>query len=663
MDLDQRKIFFKGLGGLLWLTVVFVAYFVMHKPFVPQQIAILIKGGWQVFVVSGIIALAGGVGYRLFPRRSDANDLVSLVIQVAFGFGILALSIFFIGNIIGFSREISVVLLFFGVLLCYRSMILWMKEWVFFSVIWRKSAKFEKLLAIGIFFILILSFAKSLAPPLAFDSLVYHLTLPKWYLLEGRVTYIPQLMFWGMPQLQEMGMMLAMSLGGAEAAILLSWSFGVLTLLGLLGYLSDKVSVRAGWVAIASLLAGYTLADSLAWGYVGWASMLFGLVVFFLLDLWIERHERRILLFLGLLLGFAVGIKYTNTILAFGVILNIFLAYRRGAVKVALRDVVLVGVVALSVFAPWLVKNWLVTGNPVYPLLFPAGEMDAYRLALYQNGPAWGGWQDFLFLPWRATVWGVHQHEGYSASIGALLLGLSVFVGFGGDPTFKRSLKTVLVMLFTGLFIWALVGRTSHLLLQTRLYLAIFPMWALLAGVGFERFSAFAAGGIRFGRIAAALVVLALGLNGFDLMNNFVRLGVGGVLLGVQTPSTYRQQALGMYESAMSAVADLPDDAQVLFLWETRGFSCIPKCEPDETIDRWYADLRLYGSPAAVLDAWRAQGYSHLLYFRLGADFIRERDARYTAADWRALDDFLGLLLPLEDLSGTYQLFALEHDD
>jgi hypothetical protein len=95
-------------------------------------------------------------------------------------------------------------------------------------------------------------------------------------------------------------------------------------------------------------------------------------------------------------------------------------------------------------------------------------------------------------------------------------------------------------------------------------------------------------------------------------------------------------------------------------LWETRGFSCVPQCEPDETIDRWYADLRNYRSPEAVLKFWQDAGYSHLLFFKRGAEFIEENDPAYTPEDWVVLAELLTELPILDDFDGSYQLLSLE---
>ncbi len=70
----------------------------------------------------------------------------------------------------------------------------------------------------------------------------------------------------------------------------------------------------------------------------------------------------------------------------------------------------------------WLVRNLLLTGNPLYPFFIPAAEMDAIRLSVYQGAAPYGEWWEGFLIPIRATLWGMESAEGYSVSIGPLLL-------------------------------------------------------------------------------------------------------------------------------------------------------------------------------------------------------------------------------------------------
>jgi hypothetical protein len=160
--------------------------------------------------------------------------------------------------------------------------------------------------------------------------------------------------------------------------------------------------------------------------------------------------------------------------------------------------------------------------------------------------------------------------------------------------------------------------------------------------------------------IVAALVILVMVLNLIQIGIQAIQSDAGNYLTGRLSQGEFLEQNLGWYARAMQAVNDLPEGSQALMLWEPRSLYCQPKCVPDEIIDRWKHDLSVYHEPDAILERWRSMGYSHLLYYRLGADFVRRDDHRYSAGDWKALDQLLANLSPPQDYGGAYLLYRLE---
>jgi hypothetical protein len=125
-------------------------------------------------------------------------------------------------------------------------------------------------------------------------------------------------------------------------------------------------------------------------------------------------------------------------------------------------------------------------------------------------------------------------------------------------------------------------------------------------------------------------------------------------------PASYRARNLGSYEKAITALADLPSDARVLMLWETRNLACLPACDPDEVIDRWYDDSHKYASAEEVLTAWHAQGYSHILLHVTGMDFVKDSDNRISSASWDKLETLLNLLPTPEIVAPGYEIYRLD---
>jgi hypothetical protein len=100
-------------------------------------------------------------------------------------------------------------------------------------------------------------------------------------------------------------------------------------------------------------------------------------------------------------------------------------------------------------------------------------------------------------------------------------------------------------------------------------------------------------------------------------------------------------------------------DAHTVMLWETRGYYCVPLCEPDEVIDRWQHDLAVYGNPEAVFERWRAQGYTHVLYYQRAAEFVSEDPEHFHPIHLAELEETLGQLQLARDFNGIYLLYLL----
>jgi hypothetical protein len=333
-----------------------------------------------------------------------------------------------------------------------------------------------------------------------------------------------------------------------------------------------------------------------------------------------------------------------------------------GNFRQRLKPALVFGGAAALASLPWWLRNFFATGNPVYPFLLPAGAMTPLRLALYQNQPAWGGWENALLLPWQAVVQGLEGAPGFGASLGAPLLafGALAWVGWRGRAAHEQdAIRLAARFAIAGLVVWAIAGRVSGLLIQSRLYFAIFPAFGVLAAAGFTALEKFHWPGVRLGRIAALLFALVFSLNLLQLARLSLERGAPQTLLALQSTDDYLAANLGMTHLAMQALAALPPAARPLLLWEPRGCACLPACDPDEILDRWVSDARAgQHDPAAIFAAWRQAGYTHVLYYRAGADQFRA-DPRLTPADWRALDATLARLTPVLDLNQIYTLYAL----
>lgn len=650
-----------ALIGLLWPAAVIVLYYLSHKPLTPQMALDLSLIVWRLAAAVILIAIAGGIGLRLAPLPG-LHPLARLSLQTGLGLGVLALGVLLVGATLGLPRWLLFAALVFLAVLMHRSCLNWAKQFRALGDLWLESRRFGRLTAVLLAAGLLAGLAMALAPPLKYDALAYHLTLPEAYLRLGRIEYLPWIATWGHPQTAEMLYTWMIALAGRSAAAALSWCFAPLTVLGLLGYLRQRIGLSPAWVGAAALLSGYTLMVSPAWAYSDWLGLYFGFGCLVALDLWRQDGARGNLWLAGAFAGLAFSTKYTAGALALAglVALGRHAWKRRSSFLSAAVHFCL----AAAVFAlPWLLKNLIATGNPLYPFFFPAGAMTPARIANFQGTPPFGDWQDFFLLPVRATVIGLEGTEGYGVSLGPLLLGLGGLAWIGtrrNTAARQTALQNAALVGLSGLLIWAAGNQLSGYLIQTRLFFSLFPAFAVLSAFGFDSIQGLSLPRIRLERILAALVVLVLGLNTIEVIVNSLKQDAPRAAIGLVSEADYLKHNLGWYQPAMEAVNGLPQGSLVQLIYDPRSLYCQSVCLPDENIDRWlsaYAETSDFGQ---ILAKWQQQGITHLLVYRSGVEFLLEaNDPHHPRETLLALDAFLEELPAPQNFGGVYELYRL----
>jgi hypothetical protein len=228
-----------------------------------------------------------------------------------------------------------------------------------------------------------------------YDVLEYHLQAPREYYDAGRIQFLLHNVYASFPQQMEMLYLLLMHLAGgplagAIPAQLLHALCGVLAVVALAAWTAP------GWPRLIVLMA----AGSVPWlaylgclAYVELGMLFFAAVAAGLLtvpaklDLAVLSPDAgcdwRTALAAGLCAGLAGGCKYTALVLVAAALGLAWCCAARGALRARARPMALYAIGVAAAFAPWLVRNAALAGNPVYPF--------AYR---WLGGAAWSTEQD-----------------------------------------------------------------------------------------------------------------------------------------------------------------------------------------------------------------------------------------------------------------------------
>lgn len=644
----------------LWVPAIVGAYYVVHKPWpIPGEVELL----WplaDVLLALLVVTSSGGIGKRFVGRLlHDLSPFERAAIELGFGLGMVSLLILGAGVLGLVSPGAAWILLAAGALAAGPAGIEWGKQVLGQGPEWTRRTVVEVAAILLVLLLLGVSLLQALAPPTAWDSLVYHLELPRRYLASGRISFEPDNLFVGFPQLAEMLFLWGLALRAAPTAAVIGWLAGVMGVAGTAGFARRLLGGGAGWLSAAFLLAGSSLWQGLSWAYVDHWVLLYGAILAICLDLYARSTQRSYLLLAGAAGGLALSTKYTGGLLLAGAwaVVAWFRLFQwkphregegfagspaarsRGTSMVV--DGLLLAGAATAVAWPWFLRNQLQMGNPLYPFLFQGREVGALRQMFQGQGLPDRSLLDALLLPWQATIIGIEGGPKFNTSIGPFLLALApgVLLGLSGRRREARSsLRRLVVWGAMAWVLWSLGSLFVSPLLRSRHYYGFLPAVAVLAVAGYAELEGLELRSVQAGWILSRFLVFSLGLAGLAGIYHLGRISPLRVLTREQSQQAYLEDRLGWYARAMVKLDELPEGATVKLLWEPRGFYCPVECIPDVILDQWWYSRRTIGSPAEIADAWSDKGVTHVLVYDFGAGLEMEAQPLLTDEDWSALD-------------------------
>lgn len=494
------------------------------------------------------IGLLGGswalVGWQLLPRRlrRDTDPLLRWTTAFGLGAGVTAVVLTGMAALHLFRpmpiRGLALIELAIGLVTVVR----------FRRDLWRdvrsagRASRIEKLAWLSLGLMLVMTLAATLAPPSAMDATIYHLRVPSEFLRTGTWSKLEQVQSF-QPLYVETLFAEALTLGGGPLAALVHWLLGV-GAIGAAACWARRLGGRGVWGALVFGASGL---------YVWEATSTFidlGLALFSSLALyWAIAAELDFstALLAGVFGGFTAGSKFTGleTAALCGVLA--FVAEWPRAL-LGLRRMLIVGLAALALASPWYVRNYLLTGNPIYPL---AGPLFGLPPRVFSS-MVYGLGRDPLHLltsPFDLLARGEPFDQGWS--IGPAYL---AFVPLG----ILLLLRSRLTKLVTAcLVVWWLVWFYSSP--QTRILLPILPPAAGLAAVGIGALLSSPRWSARAGALAVLGICCAGALGTAAL---YLRVN-GRAALALDSADAYLSRHSWNYVAYQRANLLLPADARV----------------------------------------------------------------------------------------------------
>lgn len=623
-----------------------------------------------------ITAISAAFVRRILGKRGPEFDSVGerLVFESALGLGALgllvfalgALQLFYLPTFIGLLllmavagwRELSGVISDFAHGLGRLRKIKWSAENVIAAAI---------LAAIGI-----LAVTRSLAPPIAddWDSLAYHLAIPKLFLKHHGIYYVPFASHSNFPFTWEMLYTLGLAFGSVSLAKLFHFGAGIILVGAVYCAGRRHFSPKTGLLA-ALIVAGIPL---MAWeattAYVDLATALYSFLVVYSLMNFSDSGDRRWAYVAGISAGLAAGTKMTALVML--PVAVVWILWPKADVKTrpGARIAAIAAGLALLIAAPWYIKSLIYTGNPVYPFfygLFGGRNWSAEAAEIYRADQLrFGMGRDaasFFALPWTLTF-RFARFGDYGARLPIGLFELPLFAGnalaylASIGPIFLAALPAFAVSILRPgrhrpmLLVAAVLTLAWFVMMQNTRYLL--PALAVLAPALAYCAELAKLRKFIFGAAAAVGVFTIL------LMALFVRPSVP-VVLGTESPDNYLSRALDIYRASTFVNNTLPKDAKIALFGETRGFYLDRDyiwAEPGHNalipFDRMDSD------PGRLTNWLRSRGIDYVLVnHSTFPDYHAESAPEYAVLVGRAIEN--GLEEVYSDPTGRVSVYRILH--
>lgn len=233
----------------------------------------------------------------------------------------------------------------------------------------------QLLLVLLIVGVILAIFTLASVPPVDRDALTHHLFIPKLYLQHGGIYEIPEILFSYYPMNLDLLYMIPLYFGNDIVPKYIHFFFSLLTSVLVYYYLKPRTSLPYALLGSLFFLSIPNIIKLSISAYVDLGLVFFSTASLFLVFRWLNNdYKIRHLLLAGICSGLAAGVKYNGIITI--VILTLIVPYfyirssgrSRGSDRKSLGYCFVFIIMVMLTFSPWLIKNYMWTGNPIYPL-------------------------------------------------------------------------------------------------------------------------------------------------------------------------------------------------------------------------------------------------------------------------------------------------------
>lgn len=428
-------------------------------------------------------------------------------------------------------------------------------------------------------------------PPISRDALIHHLQIPKLYLQNGGIYEIPDLTFSYYPMNLDLLYMGALYLGNNILPKYIHLLFGLGTVFLIYHYLNKRLSKTYALLGALFFLSIPIIVKLSITVYVDLGLTFFSTAALLSLLRWIEnKKQHRHLILAGICCGLAIGTKYNGLLVLFLLTLLTPLLVIRSdnntgkPSRQALQAGTLFFVLAILTASPWLIRNCLWTGNPVYPLYdsffnpppittnYTTASADnsirgvfATRHVLYGESIS-----QLLLLPVRIFFEGKdNEPRHFDGQLNPFLL-LLPFFAFLRSPATNKQVQLEKITFVTFCILYFLFAFNTGVL-RIRYLTPIIPLLVILSMYGLRNIKDLTREHLhtQYGAFIAILlpVTIMLSWNASYIYQQFTIINPVSYISGRLSRDAYLSKYRPEYKVMQYANTHIPDSSKVLCIF------------------------------------------------------------------------------------------------
>jgi hypothetical protein len=457
-------------------------------------------------------------------------------------------------------------------------------------------------------------------PPVSRDALTHHLVVPKLYLQHGGIYEIPSIVFSYYPMNLDLLYMIPLYFGNDIAPKYIHFLFALLTAVLIFYYLQKRLGSQWGLFGALFFLSLPLIVKLSISIYVDLGLIFFSTAALVSLLKWIEsRLQLKFFIISAISCGLALGTKYNGLIVLF--LLTIFIPFiyisyskkdsstntsanRATPIRLQLKAVgfgALFAAIALMVFSPWMIRNYVWKTNPIYPLydnLFnraisvpPNTHYDRQdpkpdrvsQQASEANLTRWSSfairkviygesWWKIAFIPVRIFFQGQDDNPRYfDGKLNPFLFFLPflAFIHLNKDPAPLRFEKKIFIF-FAILFLLYAFSMSS---IRIRYVAPIIPPLVILATLGLHQLTTMVTNRIKTqpawigSGFVMFMITIILALNASYIWNQFRHVDPLSYISGRMSRDAYIAKYRPEYSIYQYVNRHLPENAKLLGLF------------------------------------------------------------------------------------------------